>query len=258
VSGSGTPAGSVAFKDGSTTLATVVLSSGTAQYSTSSLAAGGHSITAAYSGDASYAASTSGILTQTVNKLNSTTGLVSSLNPSNTGDSVKFTATVAPSVAIGSVTFKDGSTTLGTVALSGGMASLTTSSLSGGSHNITAIYGGDSTYNGSTSGTVVQVVNTATKLNTTTTLTSSSSPSNNGQTVTFTATVSPSTGPSGTVTFKDGTTTLGTTALSSGNATMATSSLSTGPHSITATYNGDSNYNTSTSAVLTQTVRKKK
>src|SRR5206468_5027726 len=116
------------------------------------------------------AGSTSVILTQMVNKLNTTTGLVSSLNPSNAGDSVKFTATVSPSAATGSVTFKDGSITVGAVALSAGSASLTTSSLSAGSHNITAIYSGDGAYNGSTSGTVVQVVNTTTKLNTTTAL----------------------------------------------------------------------------------------
>jgi len=256
-SGSGTPTGSVTFKDGSATLATVALSGGTAQYPTSSLAAGGHSITAVYSGDATYAGSTSGVLTQTVNKLSTTTGLVSSQNPSNAGNSVTFTATVLPSAATGSVTFKDGSNALGTVALSGGSASLTTSSLSAGSHNITAIYGGDGTYSGSTSGTVVQVVNTTTKLNTTTTLTSSPNPSNKGQTVTFTGAVSPSTGPTGTVTFKDRTTTLGTRALSSGIATLSTSSLSTGSHSITATYNGDTNYNGSTSGAVTQTVRNK-
>jgi len=61
--------------------------------------------------------------------------------------------------------------------------------------------------------------------------------------------------PTGTVTFYDGATSLGTGTLNgSGVATIATSSLIGGPHSITAAYGGDSNFSSSTSTVLTQTV----
>jgi hypothetical protein len=60
--------------------------------------------------------------------------------------------------------------------------------------------------------------------------------------------------PTGTVTFKDGTTSLATSTLSSGQATFTTSTLSAASHSMTAVYNGDANFNTNTSAVLTQTV----
>src|SRR5439155_1865075 len=82
-------------------------------------------------------------------------------------------------------------------------------------------------------------------------------PSAFGQSVTFTATVSGSIGtPTGTVTFKDGTAALATNALSSGQATFTTAALSGGSHSITAVYNGDSVYNSSTSAALTQTINK--
>lgn len=62
----GVPAGSVTFKDGTTTLATVTLSGGVAKYSTSALTAGKHSISAVYGGGAIFATSTGG-LTQTVN-----------------------------------------------------------------------------------------------------------------------------------------------------------------------------------------------
>jgi hypothetical protein len=77
--------------------------------------------------------------------------------------------------------------------------------------------------------------------------------------VTFTATVSaksPGSGtPTGTVTFKDGTTVLGTGTLNSnGQATFTTSSLKLGNHSITAVYGGDTDFRTSTSAALVQTV----
>src|SRR5438876_8013574 len=63
--------------------------------------------------------------------------------------------------------------------------------------------------------------------------------------------------PSGTVTFYDGATALGTGSVnSSGQATLSTSSLTAGSHSITASYAGNSNFASSTSAALTQTVNK--
>jgi hypothetical protein len=61
----------------------------------------------------------------------------------------------------GTVTFRDGSTTLGTGTLSGGQARFTTSSLSVGTHTITAVYGGDSNFSGSTSAPLTQTVNQA-------------------------------------------------------------------------------------------------
>ena len=79
-----------------------------------------------------------------------TTALTSSSNPSTFGSSVTFTATVSPSAATGTVTFMDGAATLGTGTLSGGVATFATSSLSAGGHSLTAEYGGDSGYLGST------------------------------------------------------------------------------------------------------------
>jgi hypothetical protein len=66
-SGTGTPTGTVTFKDTSTstTLGTQTLSSGQATLTTSSLAVGNHNITAQYSGDSNFQAS-SGSLAQTV------------------------------------------------------------------------------------------------------------------------------------------------------------------------------------------------
>src|SRR5439155_1181965 len=95
---------------------------------------------------------------------------------------------------------------------------------------------------------------------TTTGFTSSVQPSVFGQPVTFTATVaakSPGAGtPTGTVTFKDGSSTLGTGTLnSSGQAMFTTSTLAVGPHSITASYGGDATFKESTSPKFTQTVK---
>jgi uncharacterized repeat protein (TIGR01451 family) len=92
---------------------------------------------------------------------------------------------------------------------------------------------------------------------TTTTLTSTPNPSIAGQSVTFTATVRRTAGPglpTGTVSFKDGSTTLGVVPLANGTATLSTSSLSVGQHAITAVYSGDGSLLGSTSPVLTQVV----
>ncbi len=87
-------------------------------------------------------------------------------------------------------------------------------------------------------------------------LSSSLNPSTYGQSVTFTATVTPTNGgtPTGTITFMDGATTLGSGTLSSGSTAFTTSALAVGPHSITGAYSGDSNYSPSTSSVFPQTV----
>ena len=91
----------------------------------------------------------------------SATTLISSLNPSALGQAVTFTATVTSSATgtpTGTVTFQDGASALGTGTLSGGTATFTTSGLTAGTHSITAIYGGDANFAGSTSPVLTQTV----------------------------------------------------------------------------------------------------
>ncbi|HZR29869.1 MAG TPA: Ig-like domain-containing protein, partial [Terriglobales bacterium] len=260
--GAGTPTGTVTFKDGATTLGSgAVNGSGHATFATALLAAGGHSITAVYNGDANFTGSTSAAFTQTVNQGTTTTVVGTSGTPSTYGSSVTFTATVAEvsgsGLPTGTVTFFDGVTTLGGGTLNGGgVATFSTSTLTAGSHSITAVYNGDANLTGSTSPAITQVVNQAT---TTVNLISSQNPSLFGHPVIFTATVSPqfSGTPTGTVTVLDTTTRiiLGTGTLDiNGRTTVSTSSLAQGSHDITATYNADPNFTTSTSATLTQVV----
>jgi autotransporter-associated beta strand protein len=200
----------------------------------------------------------------TLASVNTQTAVTSSTNPAVFGQPVTFTATVtsstlpAPATPTGTVTFRDGTTTLGTASLdTHGMAMFSSPSLSVGTHTITAVYSGDNNFATSTSTALTQTVNMAV---TTITVTSSANPSVFSQPVTFTASVTPTAPgagtPTGMVTFKDGTTTLGTASLgSNGSATFSTTTpLSVGTHSITAVYTGDSNFATSTSTALTQTV----
>src|SRR5436309_3526137 len=259
----GSPSGTVTFKDGANTIGTASVvtcncaSRGTATLPLSTLGAGTHTITAVYGGDVTFTGSTSSAITQTVlPKTATTTALSSSLNPSYVGQSVTFTAAVSPSGASGTVTFYDGTTILGTGSLnSSGQASSSTSTLAAGSHKITASYGGESYFTHNTSAALTQTVN---KFSTSTALTLSPNTTAFGQPVTITAGVTSSAGvPAGTVTFYDGATALGTGSVnSSGQATLSTSSLTAGSHSITASYAGNSNFASSTSAALTQTVNK--
>ena len=82
---------------------------------------------------------------------------------------------------------------------------------------------------------------------------SSSNPSTFGNSVTFTANITPASANTGTVTFLDGATTIGTSTVSSGIATFTTNALTVASHSITATFTGTL-FATSTSPTLTQTV----
>lgn len=88
---------------------------------------------------------------------------------------------------------------------------------------------------------------------TTTGVTSSVNPSDFGQSVTFTATVTSNGGtPAGTVQFKDNGTNLGglQTLNPSGVATFATSALTVGTHTITADYGGGTNFLASSGTLL--------
>jgi uncharacterized repeat protein (TIGR01451 family) len=98
------------------------------------------------------------------------------------------------------------------------------------------------------------------KGHTTTTISSSPNPSVFGQTVTFTATVTSTSGmmPTGIVFFNDSGVTIGTAALNaSGVATMTTFSLVAGEHPLTAVYSGDENHEASSSGIHIHTVNRR-
>ncbi len=261
------PTGSIQFNDGIGSSAVALGSSplatnGTAIFSTANLAPGTHNITAVYSGDTDNAVSTSAPMVETVQQIATVSTVATDANPSNAKAALHLTAavTMAPGATAdgpltGSVTFHDGATPLGTVTLStSGTATLAVSTLSVGSHAITATFVGSANYANSTSPTInqqIQLTPTQTALST------SNSSSLSGKNVTLQATVTGITAtPTGTVSFRDGATQLGTANLdANGSATFSTTALAPGAHSLTAVYNGDTNFAVSTSPAAQQTVQ---
>jgi hypothetical protein len=232
---------------------------------TSALPAGVFTVTARYPGDATFAASTSTGLRQTVHattKSATTTTFASSLNPSIYGQNVSFTAHVTTSGPVpptGTVVFIwryfTRTYTIGTATLNGaGVATLTKSNLNADSYPMTAVYRGDTNNLSSTSAMLSQTVLQAKSA---ATVTSSWNPSIVGQAITLTAKItSPTVTPSGPVTFKVGTTVLGTAQIVpwSHKATLAIPTLPVGSTVVRVIYNGDTNVAKS-SAVMTQTVQ---
>jgi hypothetical protein len=103
-------AGSVTFKNGATTIGTGVLdATGVATFTTSALAAGAHSITAVFAGNADVSAVTSAVLTQTVNKLPATV-VLNSLLASYDGNAKSAGANTLPAGLPVSFTYNGSST----------------------------------------------------------------------------------------------------------------------------------------------------
>lgn len=172
------------------------------------------------------------------------------------GNPLTLTATVTAALGAapqGTVTFLNGSATLGSSSLnSAGIAALTIAPAAG-SYSITASYAGTSTDLASTSSAVAVVA--APPAGTTTSLTVAPNPASTQQAVAFTAKVtSPGVAPTGTATFADGSTTLAVVSLVAGSAIYSNNSLAPGQHTITASYSGDANNLSSTSAPVDLTV----
>ena len=255
--------GTVAFTDGSTTIsgcdAEAITAGGTATCTTAPATAGPHSISAWYSGNDTYAAST-GSLTQSVGKAATTTLLTAQPNPSVEGDQVTLTASVTVNnpgagTPTGSVVFSDDNTAIpgceNQPLAADGTATCTVVLSDPGTHTISAAYSGDDSFTGSSDSLAQRVL-----VRTATTLASIPNPSVVGQAVTYTATINPAPD-GGTVTFLDGTTVIvgcSGKPISAGGLASCTAAASTaGTHEISAQYSGNDTYAASSGA-LSQTV----
>ena len=255
--GSIPPTGEVSFFDASTLLGTGAVDSvGVATFSTSDLAARAHPLSARYEGDQTSSTSTSGVVSQVVRRLATSIELISSSNPAPIGASVTFTASVSGTgSATGYVTFLSGGSTIGSQDLAGGtVATLVVTTLPVGASSIVAVYSGDTANEGSSSGPVNQVVSAAGAV---IALEVKPKPVSYGEPMTITATLSGPNGvPTGTVTFKDGTTVLSDQQLSgTGGAIFTGAMLTAGNHTLTINYAGDGTYDPGTGST-SQTVNK--
>jgi hypothetical protein len=245
VNGSGAaPGGTVSFYDGAALLGTAAVSGGQAAL-TVPLRAGGHNLAAAYSGDLSYAASTSAALALNVAKANSTAGVTVAPASSVSGQNVTLTATLAAAapgsgVPSGTVTFYDGATPLGTAAVNGGgIAVLQTNALAVGSGSVDAVYSGDAELNGSSAGAARNVGKASTFIST----------SLQASAVQVNVLAAPPGGgaPGGSVTLREGNSVLATAVLSA--AGTAALPVPAGPHVFIVTYSGDARYLASAATV---------
>lgn len=255
--------GSVSFTDNGSALSCAPsfnVATGVATCTVANLPLGANSIAATYAGDSNYTTSNAAF-TQTVGQAGTTLALVSTANPATVNESVTFTATVTTAISgstalSGTVTFMDGATSIcsGAVNPGTGVATCSTATLALGTHAITATYGNDANFSGST-GNVSEVVNAAG-----TSVTVSSSVGGSGstvdQTVAFTATVAGASGAtkySGTMVFTDNGSPISGCSIpvntSTGVAVCSTGALTAGSHTVTATYTGDPNFATGNSSV---------
>ena len=259
------PTGQVTFFDGATQLGNPVAITNSVAGSptnkpqaqvtltTSQLPLGNNSITAQYTGDGNYTASTSAPAVMDVQILTGLS-LSSSSQTINHGSSVTFTAVVNPTQTggpppTGTIVFTANGINIGTMPVTNNQAQVTTSALPGGTVNIDANYSGDANYTISAAGIGI-VVNL---LATTTTITTSNANIQQGASVTLTSTVAPvqSGGPAltGTVQFFSAVSPQGSdnpiggpVSLVNGQAQVTTTSLPTNIQLVGAAYSGDNNY----------------
>ena len=261
---SGVPTGSVTFTvDGLLENLTPLVSANgiaLAALTLPGLPLGYHTVSASYSGDATFAASASGLTTFLVQSLNvvpTTTTLVAAPNPVAPGKPVSLTATItAPNSTLlsptGSVVFTiDGAAgpavPVQTSASGAVVAVLTTSTLPVGLHTVLATYTGDPRFSGSASVPLTLVVGSAATHSVRLTLTAARAA---GGPFTFTAVATPQAGtvtPTGNMTFLiDGRSTppIALTPTGSGGSSVArfTIALPAGLHRIAASYAGNAVY----------------
>jgi Bacterial Ig-like domain (group 3) len=174
------------------------------------------------------------------------------------GQEFNFAMSIGVNATSGSWTISAGSAATGLITLCSGDVSTSTGcfmppgALPPGNYNLVAVYAGNENFSESASDleplAVIAQQPTATSL----TLSSPSVPFGKEQTETLTAKVTPGTSgtPTGNVTVKAGATTLCTIVLANGagNCTLTSRQLARGSYQVTATYNGDTAYASSTSS----------
>ena len=255
--GGAVPSGTVSLNDGDSTIMNATLANGVATFVVSSLSAGSHVLTGAYSGDSNYLPATSALLSLPVSK--ATPGLTVRSTPDSrlvSGQTVILAAILSGSApATGTIDFYDSGARVNPAPVKtvGGQASFAYTVNSAGVHRLSAVYGGDANCN-AVNGTDTPVVLAVGQAVTAISSLTSSGLTTFGQALKFTAAVSvvaPGGGtPNGLVIFRDGLVVLGTAPLDAGIASLVTSNVAAGNHTISATYGGAADFAASTPSAL--------
>ena len=255
--GVGTPTGTISLFDNGTFLQSKALTSPTT-FAVTFSTSGTHPLTATYTGDVNFAASTSPTYNLSVG-YGTATSVVSSNGASILYDAslsiqVRVSPTTTTGTPTGNVTLLEGTTALaGPTALSAGTATFTLPARfsPAGSHTLTISYQGVTGSWAASSITAGIFVNYRP-----TNVSVSSSPSPvYGDPVTFTATVKDTTSntavPGGTVSFKEGAVTINSGTATDANGQASSSGVFTATtHTVTATYSPATGYLTNSNSVI--------
>jgi subtilase family serine protease len=264
--GGGVPTGTVTFSTATGTLGTATLSNSiaTLPVTAASLATGNNSIVATYSGNSTFAGSTSTPFTAGAAPPAIATSAAVTAIPAAFAQSSSTLLTAVVKAAPGNgtpngnVSFASGNTALGTAPVNAGIAVLTVkgSSLAVGNNNITASY--VATGNFTNSSALASVTVSVTAPLTVTTIVVSASPGTKASTTVLTAIVRAAGAviPTGSVTFVLGSKLLGSSVLTAsgaggtGTLTLNNSVLTAGNNSIAVNYPGAAAFGSSTASVI--------
>ena len=233
---SGTPTGTVSFFNNGNPLGTATLTGGVATYSAGAMPLGNNVITASYSGDTNFTASTASSVSVTV-ALNVLTVTAADATRAYGAPNPTFTGSMTG--AQNGDAFTESFTTAATVTSAPGpyaiVPSATGTNLSQYQVSVT-------------NGTL-----TITKASVISTITLSATSVTQGQNVTVTAQVASATSgtPTGTVSFFNNGNQLGTATLVNGTATYSATALPVGNNVISLTYGGDANFAANTAGATT-------
>jgi hypothetical protein len=256
---SGTPTGSVTFTADGLPIGTVSVQNGVATMAVTALNSGMHAFVATFLGTGAFANSVSASIAHLVTHGQTKTNIGVNQTGALFGQTVRFTVTVsvqapASGQPTGSVTVLGDGVPLGTAPVVNGTATFDTAALHAGMRSITATYGGDANFDGSTASAIQQNVGkaqTAVDARPRTPLFIGEMPF-----ITVFVNVTPGSSlvPTGAVSISEGGANLGTQALSGGVATFSLTPFAVGNHTLVVNYGGDPDFEASSETIIQSVV----
>jgi cytoskeletal protein CcmA (bactofilin family) len=252
---SGTPTGSVTFSSDGAAIGTAPLQNGIANLTVTTLTVGTHTIVATFLGSGAFANSVSASISHVITRGSSRSTIVADHPSIRYGQTARFTVTMsaqAPAAGqpTGIATIAADGVSLGTAPIVNGVATFETTAFHPGVKSVTATYGGDANFEGSTALPVQQYVGQAqTQVN-------AQSPSaiivGEWPRIAVLVSVTPGSAlvPMGAVSVSEGGVVLGTQALDSGTTNLTLGPLLAGDHTLVVSYGGDADFEASSATII--------